>query len=180
MYFTEQGLRPLFFVAYPAVGHCCYCPYRNMNISLRSLSTAQVAAHMHCATIRAGTTMMINNMKYEHLDLRYILEVADGDRDFLEQTLSGYLASIPDGMDKLMRAVATNDTDQASFQAHMLKGAFNFIGNTHLAEMLDIVEREYADAGSDAVVPVFNNEITPLATKTMDDLAQALRDLRAR
>ncbi|MES2701261.1 MAG: Hpt domain-containing protein [Bacteroidota bacterium] len=83
---------------------------------------------------------MSAEQKYEHINLEYINEMADGDNEFLVQIIANYLSSIPDTRDKLVAAADTADYKQCIFYAHKLKGTFQFIGCFQLAGMFEEIE----------------------------------------
>jgi HPt (histidine-containing phosphotransfer) domain-containing protein len=109
--------------------------------------------------------------EYKYIDLAYILEVADGDMSFIEQMISTYLLSIPDNIDKLAAAAANGDNDKVTFYAHTLKGAFNFIGNTQLSDMCDLLEQYYHEADDRKKVQAIVSRISELAACATAELA---------
>jgi HPt (histidine-containing phosphotransfer) domain-containing protein len=78
--------------------------------------------------------------QYQHINLAYLTEIADGDMSFVEETINTYLQTIPSEIVQLKDVLQANNCHQASFHAHTLKGAFNFVGATSVAGMCSYIE----------------------------------------
>ncbi len=100
---------------------------------------------------------------YKHIDLKYIMELADGEDEFVIEIIESYLETVGPDIRLLRDAVIANDMDRIAFLAHKLKGSFRFIGCTgpgdimeqiensnsgtngmHIKELMNLVEKEYA------------------------------------
>jgi HPt (histidine-containing phosphotransfer) domain-containing protein len=115
--------------------------------------------------------MISPGKEYNYIDLAYILDVADGDKDFIEQMISTYLVSIPENINKLAIAASNGENEQVSFYAHTLKGAFNFIGNTQLSGMCDLLEQSYLESGDNTRIADIVSSISELAAHATAELA---------
>ncbi len=108
--------------------------------------------------------------RYEYLNLDQINELADGDNDFLEELISTCLESIPANLDKLVAAVNDKDTNGILFYAHKLKGSFNFIGTTQLAETFVLMEENAKDTTKYSMMSEWLAEVVRISGKTMSEL----------
>lgn len=116
--------------------------------------------------------------RYQYINLGYILDVADGDEEFIKESIGTYFTSIPENITNMVAAVNAHNCDIVSFHAHTLKGAFSFVGNTRLAELCDLLEAYCKDKDQHERVPAVIAEIIPLANKTVTDLQMVLSKLR--
>lgn len=115
--------------------------------------------------------------RYEYINLAYILEVADGDEGFIKESISTYFTSIPENITAMIAAINAHDCDTVAFHAHTLKGAFNFVGNSRLAEICDTLEENCHKKENHHLVPGLIAEIIPLANKTVAELQLVLSRL---
>jgi HPt (histidine-containing phosphotransfer) domain-containing protein len=115
--------------------------------------------------------------RYQHINLSYILDVADGDEDFIKESISTYLTSIPENITSMIAAVNAHNCELVNFHAHTLKGAFNFVGNGKLAALCDTLEGYCHDKDQHERIPAIIAEIIPLANKTVIDLEMVLSKL---
>jgi HPt (histidine-containing phosphotransfer) domain-containing protein len=122
--------------------------------------------------------MSLAEDKYEYIDLGYILEIADGDEDFVAHMLDAYLVSIPENIDKLVAAADVGDCKRVLFCAHTLKGSFNFIGSTAIADMLGTLERICYEPQQKAGIPGLVAEIVLLAGKATAEVTSILKKLK--
>ena len=83
---------------------------------------------------------MMPENNYKYIDLETILEMADGESDFIVSIISVYLSSIPESLDKLKEASVNKDKENTVFFVHKLKGSFNFIGCTALTDIFLKIE----------------------------------------
>lgn len=100
---------------------------------------------------------MTSHKNYEHLNLEYIYELADGDDSFIKEIIDTFLTTTPKNLIKLEEAVANRNAADIVFFAHKLKGTFNFIGSTQLSDTFTIIESLSEDVNKYA-------EITKLLT----------------
>lgn len=121
--------------------------------------------------------MISSEDRYQYINLAYILEVADGDEGFIKESISTYLSSIPESITKMIAAVNAHDCETVAFHAHTLKGAFSFIGNTHLADLCGRLEENCHQPENHHLVPGIIAEIIPLSNKTVTELQAVLAKL---
>ncbi len=118
--------------------------------------------------------MISTEDRYEYIDLTYLINVAEGDESFVEETINTYLVSIPHEMNELKVAISTGNCDQAAFHAHTLKGAFNFVGASRLADMCSTLEDCCHTEDKKGKVPEIIEQIEPLAARATAELHTVL------
>lgn len=124
--------------------------------------------------------MISTEDRYQYINLAYILDVADGDEEFIRESIGTYFTSIPANITNMIAAINAHNCELVSFHAHTLKGAFNFVGNTRLAQLCDTLEEYCRNKDQHEQVPAVIAEIIPLANKTVTDLQMVLSKLRAK
>jgi len=81
-------------------------------------------------------------MKYNHIDLEYIFDLADGDKEFAVEIISSFLENTAPQLESLSAAIQQNDEKEIAFVTHKLKGTFRFIGCKQAGDMLEQIEKE--------------------------------------
>lgn len=113
---------------------------------------------------------MTAHKNYEHLNLEYIYELADGDGSFVKEIIDTFLSTTPKNLIKLEEAIAHRKAADVVFFAHKLKGTFNFIGSTQLSHTFTIIESLCHDENKYA-------EIAELLTQIKNTTALIYADL---
>ncbi len=114
--------------------------------------------------------------EYQHINLAYLKEIADGDKAFVEETINTYLQTIPSEIVQLKDALQTNNCHQASFHAHTLKGAFNFVGATTIAGLCSHIEDVCHTKQADAGIVKTLNTIETVSASVSKELKSALSE----
>lgn len=117
---------------------------------------------------------MIPENNYEYIDLENILEMADGESDFIISIISVYLTSIPESLEKLVAASADNNTEDIVFYVHKLKGSFNFIGCTLLTDLFLKMEEYCGNREHMEEIPAMVAEVEKLANKVTLELKDVM------
>jgi HPt (histidine-containing phosphotransfer) domain-containing protein len=114
--------------------------------------------------------------QYQHINLAYLKEIADGDKSFVEETINTYLQTIPLEIVQLKDALRTNNCHQASFHAHTLKGAFNFVGATSVAGLCshieDVCQTKQTDAGIAKTLKTIETESASVSKELKSALSE--------
>jgi len=115
--------------------------------------------------------------RYEYIDLDNISEIADGEREFIEEIVNNYLRTYPGYLDEMDSALQSGNHEKIFFCAHKLKGSFSFIGSAKLASLAEQIEDRCKDKGDiSGFLPLFS-EMKTLAEKAKSELGLALAAL---
>ncbi|MBL8086856.1 MAG: Hpt domain-containing protein [Chthonomonas sp.] len=90
-------------------------------------------------------------METKFLDLTRLLEVADGDTEFVTQVLTEYAHTVPELLTELQTAIDHEDLLGVQSRAHDLKGTSQTVGAYALAEGARAVEMAARDEDWDAI-----------------------------
>lgn len=82
----------------------------------------------------------MDKKSYEYINLEYITEMADGDKDFVKEIVTNCLESMGPNIIKLTEAINVNDIQEVRFLTHKLKGSFRFVGSNTLGDMMEAIE----------------------------------------
>ena len=111
---------------------------------------------------------------YSHINLTYLTEIADGDEQFIEETIRTYLQTIPSELNQLSSSIRNENWEQTAFHAHTLKGAFNFVGATSLAALCGHIEEVCNSQTVDIQLQQILTEVVSESIGVSDDLKAAL------
>lgn len=99
------------------------------------------------------------------VDLNYLTELCDGDQDFMNSIIDGFIADVPRIVQQLVHQVANSEWLPASKTAHQIKPSMQFIGLPDTLKLLRDVELFCRDQ-------IRLSEI-PLLVSTIDSNVQA-------
>ncbi|PQJ10456.1 hypothetical protein CJD36_010800 [Flavipsychrobacter stenotrophus] len=117
---------------------------------------------------------MMPENNYRYIDLETILEMADGESDFIISIISVYLTSIPESLEQLILASGNNDTENIVFYVHKLKGSFNFIGCTLLTDIFLKIEAYCTSGEHMEEIPALVAEVEKLAAEVTLELQDVM------
>lgn len=119
---------------------------------------------------------MTSNENYKLINLEYINEIADGENEFIIEIITKYIEVVGPTVEKLEQAINNNDSENAAFNAHKLKGSFGFVGCEDLANAAGIVE-QYATEHQLQDTVEHLQKIKDEYPKTIQELNQVLSTL---
>jgi len=96
------------------------------------------------------------------LDLRYLIEVCDGDTKFIQDIIGDYLSEMPKYLAELDVALAGEGAGGMVRPAHTIKGASANIGAVRVrdtAARLEMIAKKGATEGSSMLIRLLHNEV---------------------
>lgn len=94
----------------------------------------------------------MHDRTYQHINMEYIYEMADGEDDFSAAILGDCLRKMPELIDDLINSAEKVDFDSIYFAAHKLKSSLEYIGITRLVpRMLEMEKLCKVRAGIDEI-----------------------------
>jgi HPt (histidine-containing phosphotransfer) domain-containing protein len=91
----------------------------------------------------------------KHVDLTELNNVADGDKDFMKETISLLVNEIPADLNNINRYVAAKDEVALKQLIHKMKSSFMLIGMKEVWPLIDTIERSHSQDEVFAAVPAF-------------------------
>lgn len=83
----------------------------------------------------------MHDRTYQHINMEYIYEMADGEDDFSAAILSDCLSKMPGLIQDLDSAATAVNYDDIYFAAHKLKSSLEYIGITRLVPKMFEMEK---------------------------------------
>ena len=120
---------------------------------------------------------MSSGERYTYINIAYINELTDGDREFIAEIVSACLETLPENLQKLTSAVNTNNSDHIRFYAHKLKGSFSFIGSDHLGLSFATIESYSKDIVNYYLIPGLFWTAVAEVKKATDELKDLLKEM---
>jgi HPt (histidine-containing phosphotransfer) domain-containing protein len=91
----------------------------------------------------------------KHVDLTELNKVADGDQDFMKETIALLLEEIPENIKNINEYVAANDIISLKKIIHKMKSSFMLIGMKDLWPIIGTIEKSTSPDAILAQVPEF-------------------------
>jgi HPt (histidine-containing phosphotransfer) domain-containing protein len=83
----------------------------------------------------------------KHVDLTELNNVADGDQEFMKETMSLLMQEIPENLEHINKYVAQNDMNSLKALIHKMKSSFMLIGMKEIWPVIGLMEKaQSADA----------------------------------
>jgi HPt (histidine-containing phosphotransfer) domain-containing protein len=76
-----------------------------------------------------------------HVDLTELNKVADGDQEFMKETMELLIQEIPDNMEHIDKYVTNNDIISLKKLVHKMKSSFMLIGMKELWPIIGTIEK---------------------------------------
>jgi HPt (histidine-containing phosphotransfer) domain-containing protein len=76
-----------------------------------------------------------------HIDLTELNKVADGDQEFMKETITLLLQEIPENIEHINQYVTNNDLVSLKKIVHKMKSSFMLIGMRELWPIVGIIEK---------------------------------------
>lgn len=77
---------------------------------------------------------------HSHLNLNYIRNLSGGNNQFVVRMLQTFCRNVPPGINDLVRAGQSGDSNEMKQLAHKLKTMFRYVGVDQVAEHLERLE----------------------------------------
>ncbi len=107
----------------------------------------------------------MNNLS-NHIDLTELNNVADGDQDFMQETIRLLMQEIPDNLDHIKQYVAQRDVVSLKSLIHKMKSSFMLIGMKEVWPLVGTIEK------SDSPDTIFEQvpEFVKICQETVEEL----------
>ncbi len=107
-----------------------------------------------------------------HVDLTELDKVADGDKEFMQETLTLLVDEIPENLKNISTYVADNDIVSLKKIVHKMKSSFMLIGMKELWPIIQMIEKSSSNEDILNQVPAF----VKICTESVEEL-KSMRDV---
>ena len=115
----------------------------------------------------------------QDFDLSFLEEIADGNKEFLIESIDMFLVQTPEIFGQISQAIATKDWSTTASLAHKVKSNLGFFGMERIKNEMQEVEMS-AKAGSLNAMLVTQFESTKKAVlKTVEQLYEVKKQIEA-
>ncbi len=122
---------------------------------------------------------MIHKDNYQHINLEYIYDIADGEDDFVTEIVNNCLDAIGPNLKKLSAAIADGDEQTTIFLAHKLNGSFKFIGCNEAGDIAALIEEKMKNNAPVSAALTLNNDLCERYKGIERELVLFLNELKA-
>ncbi len=91
----------------------------------------------------------------KHIDLTELDKVADGDKEFMKETITLLLQEIPENVVHINQYVTSNDLISLKKLVHKMKSSFMLIGMKELWPVIETIEKSESTDVIREQIPVF-------------------------
>lgn len=110
--------------------------------------------------------------KIKSLDLSYIYEISDHDRDFIKELLVTFLKITPISLDEIKKAQAKNNWKEVGRIAHKVKPTIMLIGDELLSKKIKTIEQEAKQEANLDLLPNLILELDELCKHTISEIKE--------
>jgi HPt (histidine-containing phosphotransfer) domain-containing protein len=101
-----------------------------------------------------------------HVDLTELNKVADGDQEFMQETIALLVEEIPENIRNINEYVKNRDIVSLKKIVHKMKSSFMLIGMKQLWPIISLIEKSDSEDAILAQVP----EFVRICSESMDEL----------
>lgn len=115
---------------------------------------------------------------YQHINLKDLFYLADGEYGFVLEIISEYEKRIPKNIAAMKSDAQTGDLASVKFMAHKLKSSFQFMGAFHLSKEASEIERLCTHSGDSDRINFLVEEIKKQFNFAKDELGLEIKRLK--
>jgi len=113
---------------------------------------------------------MASNDGYIYIDAGNLLEIADGEREFMEEIILYYIDNCVAYFMEFENAIIANDYEKALFEVHKIKGLFKIISCEPLVVLSEKVEQMCVDKATTELILDTFKEVKTVSDKAEHEL----------
>ncbi|MGI4750923.1 MAG: Hpt domain-containing protein [Janthinobacterium lividum] len=115
----------------------------------------------------------------QDFDLSFLEEIADGNKEFLIESIDMFLVQTPEIFSSISQAIATKDWVTTASLAHKVKSNLGFFGMDRIKNEMQEVEINAKDGGTDPSLAVKFESTKKAVLKTVEQLYQIKKQIEA-
>ena len=110
------------------------------------------------------------NQPYNHIDLTYLKQIANGSNEFMAQMISIFIAQTPELLSSIDLYLQKNDLKLLKGVVHKMKPSFTFMGIKEVESKVALVEK-YCETGTHLTeLPLLISEIKAICNIAIQEL----------
>jgi HPt (histidine-containing phosphotransfer) domain-containing protein len=115
----------------------------------------------------------------QDFDLTFLEEIADGNKDFLIESIEMFLVQTPEIIDNIYKAITAKDWVTTASLAHKIKSNLGFFGMDRIKGEIQEIEVNAKSGGSDPLLKTKFECTKTAITKSMEQLTQIKKQMEA-
>ena len=119
--------------------------------------------------------MTTPQLKHIPLDLSYIYEISDHDRDFIKEMLLTFLKITPESLDQIETAKNADNWKEVGRVAHKIKPTIMLIGNDVLTKQIKKLEQDAKHERNLDNIPMLISEINTLGRRIVAEITDLIK-----
>lgn len=115
----------------------------------------------------------------QDFNLSFLEEIADGNKEFLIESIDMFLVQTPEIFDNLSQSIASKDWVTTAALAHKVKSNLGFFGMQRIKDEVQEIEINAKAGGTDSMLPTKFEVTKKAVTKTIEQLYQIKKQMEA-
>ncbi len=112
-------------------------------------------------------------------DLSFLEEIADGNKEFLIESIDMFLTQTPEIFDNLSKSIALNDWSTTASLAHKVKSNLGFFGMQRIKDEIQEIETSAKAGGTDPQLAVKFESTKTAVKRSIQQLQQIKKEKEA-
>ncbi|MGI4020474.1 MAG: Hpt domain-containing protein [Janthinobacterium lividum] len=115
----------------------------------------------------------------QDFDLSFLEEIADGNKEFLIESIDMFLVQTPDIFGNISQAITNQDWVTTAALAHKVKSNLGFFGMDRIKSEIQEIEISAKAGGLDSHLKIKFDSIKAAITKSLEQLTQIKKQIEA-
>lgn len=112
-------------------------------------------------------------------DLSFLEEIADGNKEFMIESIDMFLVQTPEIFSNLTKSIASRDWATTSALAHKVKSNLGFFGMDRIKGVMQEIEIGAKAGGTDAELPLKFELVKKAVAKSLEQLTEIKKQKEA-
>lgn len=113
----------------------------------------------------------------KHIDLSYLKEIAEGNKDFMRKMIRAYLSQTPVMLEDMTRSISGKKWNDLRGIAHKMKPSLDFVGIHSIKQTVKDIEKFSQEESHLELLPEMVEEVKNTCTRAMEELQHELEIL---
>lgn len=115
--------------------------------------------------------------QYKYINLDYLIELSDGDDEFIKEMIHTFLINVPNYIHDFRKLKLNKDFEGMQSFAHKSKATFLFMGLETLSNDAALIEKKCKQGNIDSEVEILLNKMEPAFITVVRELQHALKNI---
>ncbi len=114
----------------------------------------------------------------KYIDLSYLTEISDGNKEFIQQMIRAFLLQTPTMLEDMTKFLEEKKWSDLRAVVHKMKPSIEFVGILSIKETVQNLEKYSAEQINLELIPGMVNEVKTVCTAAMRELEKVIKNSR--